>query len=158
METHDDATVELPVLEVVDYVQFIIESEPLIIKLQELQAAERLQPELRQPWERFNAFLESPEPGPTEEAQGPLGGEPTDNPQASLAETRSEPAGNLVDSAAVALASNYYCCILRRYGASTIRRTYDTNRYIATAKCRQLELASRPPRRTMTYPLPNRRC
>jgi hypothetical protein len=158
---------DLTLEDLIDYLEYITQSEHLIIAIQQLHELERLQSELQRPWARFKAFIDSPGLVPPEPIQEVSGEEPSESSQSSLEETRPDPPTDLQPVPAVltdqttgvegavptALASSTllasstsYCCVITAPGRTTRRVTYHTDRIYAKAACQRLALAYDPNR------------
>jgi len=150
--------------EIVSYIEFITMSEHLIMTVQQLDELKKLPPELQAPWRRFEAYLDSPSLGAvsSEAIQGIPGEEPSEDSQPSPGETRSDrttdpppvPSAFLTDQTAgveaavpaASAGSQFFCCVLRAEGYSTIRITYDFKRIFARAHCRDRQMKLYPHR------------
>jgi hypothetical protein len=143
-ELQEDEVICFDPIEGIEFLEYIIRSESLLLAIQALDETGELPPALRVPWRVFEAFLTSPgeEPESPEESQA--------TPEGSPGEPSSEQADSLEVAPLTVAGSQYFCCKLTAPGRTTVRVTYNVSRINANACCEMRKRALQPPTRTKT--------
>jgi hypothetical protein len=143
-EFQEDEVICFDLVEGIEFLEYIIRSESLLLAIQALDETGELPPALRVPWRVFEAFLTSPgeEAESPEESQATLEGSP--------GEPSSEQADSLKAASYVRASSQFFCCKLTAPGKTTVRVTYNISKINANACCEWKKQALKPPTRTKT--------
>jgi hypothetical protein len=143
-EYQEDEVICFDLIEGIEFLEYIIRSESLLLAIQALDETGELPPALRVPWRVFEAFLRSPgeEPEYPEESQA--------TPKGLPGEPSSEQADNLRVAPLTEAGSQYFCCKLTAPGKTTVRVTYNVSKINANACCELKKQALKPPTRTKT--------
>jgi hypothetical protein len=143
-ELQEDEVICFDLIDGIEFLEYIVRSEPLLFAIKALDGIGELPPALRVPWRVFEAFLASPgeEPEYPEESQA--------TPEGPPGEPSSKQADNLEAAPLTEAGSQFFCCKLTAPGKTTVRVTYNSSKTNAKASCYLKRKALAPPTRTMT--------